>query len=73
MRFSAAWAVCQRSPWVVLATTLLGKLAFKTSLDVAAPLAVAIILASSLLASVVSGLVAWAPTRVRPLEVLRYE
>lgn len=30
-------------------------------------------LASSLLASVVFGLVAWAPTRVRPLEVLRYE
>lgn len=58
---------------VALATTLLGKLVFKTSLDVAAPLAIAIILASSLLASVVSGLVAWAPTRVRPLEVLRYE
>ena len=58
---------------VALATTLLGKLAFKTSLDVAAPLAIAIILASSLLAAVVSGLVAWAPTRVRPLEVLRYE
>jgi putative ABC transport system permease protein len=58
---------------VALATTLLGKIAFKTNLDVAAPLAVAIILASSLLASVVSALVAWAPTRVRPLEVLRYE
>jgi energy-coupling factor transporter ATP-binding protein EcfA2 len=31
------------------------------------------ILASALLASAVSGLVAWVPTRVRPLEVLRYE
>src|SRR5262249_35985075 len=58
---------------VALATTLLGKLAFKTSLDVAAPLAIAIILASSLLAAVVSGLVAWAPTRVRPREGLGYE
>jgi len=40
---------------------------------VGAPLAIAIILASSLLAAIVSGLVAWALTRVRPLEVLRFE
>jgi putative ABC transport system permease protein len=58
---------------VALATTLLGRIAFKTSLDVAAPLSIGIILASALLASAVSGLVAWVPTRVRPLEVLRYE
>ena len=58
---------------VALATTLLGKLAFKTDLGVSAPLSITIILASALLAAVVSGLVAWAPTRVRPLEVLRYE
>jgi len=47
--------------------------AFKTSLDVAAPLLIGIILASALLASAVSGLVAWVPLRVRPLEVLRHE
>ncbi len=58
---------------VALATTLLGKVAFQTSLDVGAPLSIGIIIASAVLASVVSGLVAWAPTRVRPLEVLRYE
>ena len=55
-----------------LATTLLGRIAFKTSLDVAAPLD-RDHLASALLASAVSGLVAWVPTRVRPPEVLRYE
>lgn len=58
---------------VALATTLLGRITFKTSLDVAALLSIGIILASALLASAVSGLVAWVPTRVRPLEVLRYE
>ena len=52
------------------ATALVG---FKTSLDVAAPLSIGIILASALLASTVSGLVAWVPLRVRPLEVLRHE
>ncbi len=58
---------------MALATTPLGGIAFKTSLDVAAPLSIGIILASALLAPAVSGLVAWVPTRVRPLEVLRYE
>jgi ABC-type antimicrobial peptide transport system permease subunit len=58
---------------VALATTLLGKVAFKTNLDVPAPLSIAIIVASAVLAAVVSALVAWGPTRVRPLEVLRYE
>lgn len=58
---------------VALATTLLGRVAFKTNLDVAAPLSIGIIIASAVLASVVSGIVAWVPTRVRPLEVLRYE
>ena len=51
----------------------LGRIAFKTSLDIAAPLSIGIILASALLASAVPGLVAWVPTLVRRLEVLRYE
>jgi putative ABC transport system permease protein len=58
---------------VVLATTLLGRFVFQTNLDVDLPLAVAIVVASGALAAAVAGLVAWAPTRVRPLEVLRYE
>ena len=58
---------------VVLATTLLGRFVFQTSFDVPLPLALAIVVGSGLLAAGVTGLVAWAPTRVRPLEVLRYE
>jgi putative ABC transport system permease protein len=58
---------------VVLATTLLGRFVFQTSFDVPLPLALAIVVGSGLLAAGVAGLVAWAPTRVRPLEVLRYE
>jgi predicted lysophospholipase L1 biosynthesis ABC-type transport system permease subunit len=53
---------------VALATTLLGRFVFQTRFDVSLPLSIAIVLASGL-----AGLVAWAPTRVRPLEVLRYE
>jgi putative ABC transport system permease protein len=58
---------------VAVATTLLGRFVFQTSLDLDLPLAVAIVVASGVLAAGVAGLVAWAPTRVRPLEVLRYE
>jgi predicted lysophospholipase L1 biosynthesis ABC-type transport system permease subunit len=58
---------------VALATTLLGRFVFQTRFDVSLPLSIAIVLASGLLAAGVAGLVAWAPTRVRPLEVLRYE
>jgi ABC-type antimicrobial peptide transport system permease subunit len=58
---------------VVLATTLLGRFVFQTSFEVAVPLALAIVVGSGLLAAGVAGLVAWSPTRVRPLEVLRYE
>lgn len=58
---------------VAAATTLLGRLVFKTDLPVSTPLALAIILATSLLAAVTAALVAWKPVRVRPLEVLRYE
>jgi putative ABC transport system permease protein len=58
---------------VVLATALLGRFVFQTRFDVSLPLSIAIVLASGLLAAGVAGLVAWAPARVRPLEVLRYE
>ncbi|MBJ7597805.1 MAG: hypothetical protein DLM67_08305 [Candidatus Nephthysia bennettiae] len=58
---------------VALATALLGRFVFQTSLAVDLPLSVGIAAGSGLLAAAVAGLVAWAPTRVRPLEVLRYE
>jgi putative ABC transport system permease protein len=58
---------------VALATDLLGRFVFQTSLEVDLPLSVAIVAGSALLAALVAGLVAWAPSRVRPLEVLRYE
>jgi ABC-type lipoprotein release transport system permease subunit len=58
---------------VSLATTLLGRFVFQTSLDVDLPLAIGIVAASALLAAGVAGVVAWAPVRVRPLEVLRFE
>lgn len=58
---------------VTVATTLLGRFLFKTDLAVSTPLALTIILATSLLAAGTAALVAWGPVRVRPLEVLRYE
>lgn len=58
---------------VAVATTLLGRFLFKMDLAVSTPLALAIILATSLLAAGTAAMVAWGPVRVRPLEVLRYE
>jgi predicted lysophospholipase L1 biosynthesis ABC-type transport system permease subunit len=58
---------------VTLALTLLGKLVFKTDLGVAAWLALAIVLATAAVCMLVSWIVAAQSTRVRPLEVLRYE
>jgi ABC-type antimicrobial peptide transport system permease subunit len=58
---------------VSLATALLGALALKTQLAVGTPLVLAIIVGVVLLTMAVAGLVAWGPSRVRPLEVLRYE
>ncbi|MDQ6921551.1 MAG: FtsX-like permease family protein, partial [Candidatus Dormibacteraeota bacterium] len=58
---------------VSLATALLGRFVFQTSLGVDLPLSIGIVAGSGLLAAAVAGVVAWAPTRVRPLEVLRYE
>ncbi|MBV8529059.1 MAG: FtsX-like permease family protein [Candidatus Dormibacteraeota bacterium] len=55
------------------ATALLGSLALKTSLAVSTPTVLVIIAGVILLSVIVAALVAWRPTRVRPLEVLRYE
>jgi ABC-type antimicrobial peptide transport system permease subunit len=58
---------------VTLALTLLGKLVFKTDLGVGAWLALGIVLSTAAVCMVVSWIVAAQATRVRPLEVLRYE
>ncbi len=58
---------------VSAATALLGRFALKTSLAVSTPLVLAVMAGVVLLTMAVAGLVAWGPSRVRPLEVLRYE
>jgi putative ABC transport system permease protein len=58
---------------VTLAMTILSKVVFKTDFGVGAPLALGIVLATALVCMIVAASVAWNATRVRPLEVLRYE
>ncbi|MFI5274102.1 MAG: FtsX-like permease family protein, partial [Ktedonobacterales bacterium] len=58
---------------VTLALTVLGDLLFKTDLGVGASLVLIIVLATGAICMAVAALVAWRATRVRPLEVLRYE
>ncbi|HEX6799825.1 MAG TPA: FtsX-like permease family protein [Ktedonobacterales bacterium] len=58
---------------VTLALTVLGDLLFKTDLGVGAPLVLVIVLATAVVTVAVALFVAWRATRVRPLEVLRYE
>ncbi len=58
---------------VTLATSLLGQFVFKTGFGVSWYIAIGLILGIALLAMVTSAIVAWGSTRVRPLEVLRYE
>ncbi len=58
---------------VTLALTVLGDLLFKTDLGVGAPLVLIIVLATAVVTVAVALFVAWRATRVRPLEVLRYE
>jgi ABC-type antimicrobial peptide transport system permease subunit len=55
------------------ATIGLDKLLFKSGLGVSLPIVGGIIAATTLVCILVAGLVAWNSTRVRPLEVLRYE
>jgi predicted lysophospholipase L1 biosynthesis ABC-type transport system permease subunit len=58
---------------VTVATTILSREVFKTDFGVAVPIVVAIVVASALVCMVVAAGVAWNATRVRPLDVLRYE
>ena len=55
------------------ATILLGSLLFNLTLDVSPVIALSLIGGTALLAMLTASLVAWGSTRVRPLEVLRYE
>jgi putative ABC transport system permease protein len=58
---------------VTLAMTILSKVVFKSDFGVGAPLALGIVFATALVCMIVAASVAWNATRVRPLEVLRYE
>ncbi len=58
---------------VTLAITVLAQAVFKTSLNVSTPLTLGIVGAITLICMIVAAAVAWGATRVRPLEVLRYE
>ena len=58
---------------VTLATTVLGKVVFNLSFGIPAPIVLGVVLATAAVCMVVAASVAWGATRVRPLEVLRYE
>ncbi|MGZ3582944.1 MAG: ABC transporter permease [Ktedonobacterales bacterium] len=58
---------------VTLATTLLGKLVFDVNFGVPAFIVLAVVAATALVCMLVAAAVAFQATRVRPLEVLRYE
>jgi putative ABC transport system permease protein len=58
---------------VTLATVVLAKLVFTFDLGVSTTLVLLIVLATAAVCAGIAGLVAWRATRVRPLEVLRYE
>lgn len=58
---------------VTLATAILSRGVFNSPFDVAAPLVLGIVFTTAAVCMLVAALVAWGATRVRPLEVLRYE
>jgi putative ABC transport system permease protein len=58
---------------VTIATALIGADVLETDLTVSRGVAVSVVAGVVAVVVVVAGLVAWGPTRVRPLEVLRYE
>ncbi|HEV7126268.1 MAG TPA: FtsX-like permease family protein [Ktedonobacterales bacterium] len=58
---------------VTLATTVLGVVLFQTDFGINAPIVLGITLITALVCMVVAAFVAWGATRVRPLDVLRYE
>jgi putative ABC transport system permease protein len=58
---------------VTVATSVLGSRVLKTDLNVGTPIVVSVILGITAIVTITAWLVAWGPTKVRPLEVLRYE
>ncbi|MFN2452282.1 MAG: ABC transporter permease [Candidatus Dormibacteria bacterium] len=58
---------------VSVATAAAGRYVLHTDLAVGVPISLTVITGVTLLATFTAGLVAWGPTRIRPLEVLRYE
>ncbi len=58
---------------VSLAIGLLGQLVFKTSFGVTTLIVLTVVAATAVICMLVAAGVAWSATRVRPLEVLRYE
>lgn len=58
---------------VVGAVTALSRFVFHTELGIGPPLVALIIVATSLITTIVAAVVAWSAVRVRPLDVLRYE
>ena len=60
---------------VSLAATILSQLAFQSATGTSASVSLVVALAgaTALLCMLVAGMVAWQATRVRPIEVLRYE
>lgn len=58
---------------VTAAIFILSKFVFNSDFSVATPLVLGIVLATAAVCMVVAAFVAWGATRVRPLEVLRYE
>ena len=59
--------------FVTLMLFVLSKLVFKTDFGVGIPITLAIVMGTTVLAMLMASLVAWRSTRIRPLEVLRYE
>ena len=58
---------------VTVATALIGTFLLQTDLTVGGPIVAAVAVGVTALTVVTAALVAWGPTRARPLEVLRYE
>jgi putative ABC transport system permease protein len=58
---------------VVVAATVLGKLAFNLTVVIPTPTALGVVAATVAVCMAVAAAVAWRATRVRPVEVLRYE
>jgi ABC-type antimicrobial peptide transport system permease subunit len=58
---------------VTLATVGLAEIVFKFTLSVSPVVVLGIVLATAVACMLIAGVVAWNATRVRPLEVLRYE